>query len=57
MCKADSNFELVANPKYKGEYTLVSRHTAQQKEKMVVDYLEKYDAYEYIELDNECAWS
>ena len=57
MCKADSNFELVEHREWKGNYTLVSKHTAKTKEKMVVDYLEKYDAYEYIELDNELGWS
>ena len=56
MCKADSNFELVEHKEWRGNYTLVSKHTAQQKEKMVVEYLEKYDAYEYIEMDNELGW-
>jgi hypothetical protein len=56
MCKSDSNFELVAHAEYKGEYTLVSKHTAKTKEKMVMAYLEKYDAYKYIELNNELGW-
>jgi len=57
MCKADSNFELVEHAEWRGNYTLVSKHTASQKEKMVVDYLNKYDAYDHIELDNELlAW-
>ena len=57
LCKADSNFELVEHKEWRGNYTLVSKHTAQQKEQMVVEYLDKYDAYEYIELDNELYWS
>jgi len=56
MCKSDSNFELVAHAEYKGEYTLVSKHTAKTKEKMVLEYLEKYDAYDHIEVGNEMGW-
>ena len=57
MCKADSNFELVEHNEWKGNYTLVSKHSAKTKEKMVAEYLEKYDAYEHIELNNELsAW-
>ena len=53
MCKEDSNFELVEHSEWKGNYTLVSKHSAKTKEKMVTEYLEKYDAYEHIELNNE----
>ena len=52
----DQQYELVAHPEYRGCYTLVSRHTAKQKEKMVREYLEKYDAYDHIELNNELGW-
>ena len=52
----DQQYELVAHPEYRGCYTLVSRHTAKQKEKMVREYLEKYDAWEHIELNNDLAW-
>jgi hypothetical protein len=56
MVKEDSNFELVESPQWKGNYTLVSKHSAKTKEKMVVEYLEKYDAYDHIELNNELGW-
>jgi hypothetical protein len=57
MCKADSNFELVEHAEWRGNYTLVSKHSAKAKEQMVVAYLDKYDAYDHIELDNELlAW-
>ena len=54
--ESNTQYKLVENKKYKGNYTLVSKHTAKQKEKMVVDYLNKYDAYEHIELNNELGW-
>ena len=56
MCKQDGNFELVEHSEWKGNYTLVSKHTAKTKEKMVREYLEKYDAYDHIELNNDLAW-
>jgi hypothetical protein len=56
MVKQDPNFKLVESPQWAGNYTLVSKHSAKTKEKMVVDYLEKYDAYDHIELDNELGW-
>ena len=54
--ESNTQYELVEHKEYKGNYTLVSKHTAKQKEKMVVDYLNKYDAYEHIELNNELGW-
>ena len=42
---------------YKGCYKFVSKHTAKQKEKMVRDYLNKYDAWEYIQLNNDLQWA
>lgn len=56
MVKEDDNFELVESKEWKGHYTLVSKHTAKTKEKMVREYLEKYDAYDIIEMDNELGW-
>jgi len=42
---------------YKGCYKLVSKHTPKQKEKLVRDYLNKYDAWEHIELNNDLVWA
>ena len=52
--KSDSNFVLEST-EYKGCYKLVSTHTAKQKEALVREYLDKYDAYEHIELNNTIA--
>jgi len=52
----NTQYKLVAHPEFRGNYTLVSKHTAKQKEKMVREYLEKYDAYDHIELNNELGW-
>ena len=52
----DQQYELVEHSEWKGNYTLVSKHTAKTKEKMVREYLEKYDAYDHIELNNELGW-
>ena len=52
----NTQYKLVAHPEFRGNYTLVSKHTAKQKEKMVREYLEKYDAWEHIELNNDLAW-
>ena len=54
--ESNTQYELVAHEEYKGCYTLVSRHTAKQKEKLVRDYLNKYDAWQHIELNNDLAW-
>ena len=37
-------------------YKLVSKHTQKQKEKLVRDYLNKYDAWEYVQLNNDLVW-
>jgi len=55
--KSNTQFELVAHPKWKGEYTLVSKHTPKQKEKLVLDYLNKFDAWEHVELNNDLVWA
>ena len=55
--KSNTQFELVAHPKWKGEYTLVSKHTPKQKEKLVRDYLNKFDAWEHVELNNDLQWA
>ena len=52
--KSDSNYELQST-EYKGCYKLVSNHTYAQRKALVTDYLEEYDAYDYIELNNEIA--
>ena len=54
--KNNAQYELVAHEEFRGCYTLVSTHTAKQKEKLVRDYLNKYDAWEHIELNNELGW-
>ena len=41
---------------YKGCYKLVSTHTTAQKSALVNDYVTKYDAVDYIELNNEIAY-
>lgn len=40
---------------YKGHYKLVSNHTYADKLQLVSAYLDKYDAYDYIDLNNEIA--
>ena len=40
-----------------GCYKLVSKHTQKQKEKLVRDYLNKYDAWEYVQLNNDLVWA
>ena len=52
--KCDSNFVLEST-EYKGCYKLVSKHTYAQREELVRGYLDKYDAYEHIELNNDLA--
>ena len=52
--KSDSNYALCST-QYKGCYKLVSVHTAAQREELVVNYLEEYDAYNLVELNNEIA--
>ena len=42
--KSDSNYALQST-EYKGRYVLTSKHTYAQREQLVVDYLNKYDAY------------
>ena len=51
----NTNFAFKREGEYEA-YKLVSKHTAKQKEKMVREYLEKYDAYDHIELNNDLAW-
>lgn len=55
--KNNAQYELVAHEEFRGCYTLVSKHTAEQKEKLVRDYLNKYDAWQHIELNNDLAWA
>jgi len=55
--ESNTQYDLVAHPKWKGEYTLVSKHTPKQKEKLVRDYLNKYDAWEHVELNNDLVWA
>ncbi len=40
---------------YKGCYKLVSKHTYADKKQLVSNYLNRYDAYEYVELNNSIA--
>ena len=54
--KSNTDFAL-EETQYKGRYKFVSKHTAKQKEKMVRDYLNKYDAWEYIQLNNDLVWA
>ena len=42
---------------FKGHFKFVSKHTAKQKEKLVRDYLNKYDAWEHVELNNDLVWA
>ena len=51
----NTNFAFKREGEYEA-YKLVSKHTAKQNEKMVREYLEKYDAYDHIELNNDLAW-
>ena len=52
--KSDSNYALEST-QYKGCFKLVSTHTYSQRKALVVDYLTKYDASEYIQLNNTIA--
>ena len=52
--KSDSNYELQST-EYKGRYVLVSKHSYAQREQLVLDYLNKYDAYDLVDLNNELA--
>lgn len=54
--KSNTDFAL-EETQYKGCYKLVSKHTAKQKEKLVRDYLNKYDAWEHIQLNNDLVWA
>lgn len=40
---------------YRGHYVLTSTHSQAQKNKLVHDYCSRWDAYEYVELNNELA--
>ena len=50
--KSDSNYALEST-QYKGCFKLVSTHTYSQRKALVEDYLTKYDASEYIQLNND----
>ena len=52
--KSDSNYALEST-QYKGCFKLVSTHTYSQRKALVEDYLTKYDASEYIQLNNDLA--
>ena len=52
--KSDSNYALEST-QYKGCFKLVSTHTYSQRKALVEDYLTKYDASEYIQLNNTIA--
>ena len=52
--KSDSNYALQST-EYKGCYVLVSKHTYAQREELVQQYLDKYDAYDLVELNNDLA--
>ena len=52
--KSDSNYALQST-EYKGRFVLTSKHTPAQREQLVTDYLNKYDAYDIIDLNNELA--
>lgn len=52
--KSDSNYALQST-EYKGRYVLVSKHSYADKLQLVTDYLNKYDAYDLIDLNNELA--
>ena len=52
--KSDSNYALQST-QYKGCYKLVSTHSYAQREELVRGYLEEYDAYGLVELNNDCA--
>jgi len=51
---SDSNYALQST-EYKGRYVLVSKHTYAQREELVRSYLEEHDAYDLIDLNNDCA--
>ena len=52
--KSDSNYALQST-EYKGCYVLVSKHSYAQREELVQQYLDKYDAYDLVELNNDLA--
>ena len=52
--KSDSNYALQST-EYKGCYVLVSKHSYAQREELVREYLDKYDAYDLVELNNDLA--
>ena len=51
----NTNFAFKREGEYEA-YKLVSKHTQKQKEKLVRDYLNKYDAWEYVQLNNDLVW-
>ena len=54
--KSNTDYAL-EETEYKGCYKLVSKHTAKQKEKLVRDYLNKYDAWEHVQLNTDLVWA
>jgi len=52
---ADNTDYKLEETEYRGHYVLTSTHTQAQKNSLVHDYCSRYDAYEYVELNNELA--
>ena len=50
---ADNKQFALEETEYRGNYVLTSTHSQAEKNKMVHDYCSRYDAYEYVELNNE----
>ena len=50
---ADNKQFALEETEYRGNYVLTSTHSQAQKNKLVHDYCSRYDAYEYVELNNE----
>ena len=52
--KSDSKYALEST-QYKGRYVLVSKHSYADKVQLVSAYLEEYDAYDLVDLNNTIA--
>ena len=54
FANANKNFEFTCDEYY--NYSFTSTHTFADKKALVLDYLDKYSAEEYIEIGNEIAY-
>ena len=54
--KSNTDYAL-EETEFKGHFKFVSKHTQKQKEKLVRDYLNTFDAWEHVELNNDLAWA